>query len=60
MTQAQQIAGYLKLTKAHFHALTRDGGMIMNARQAIVSEMDPETKRIAWDLVELMGLRETL
>lgn len=53
--RASQIAGYLKLTSAHYHANMGAGGPFMPLRMQLAGEMDYETFMIAEQLKNALG-----
>lgn len=54
MTQAQLIAGYLKLTSAHYHSSTPTG-IFINLRSELAEEMDLRTLNIATNVASYLG-----
>lgn len=55
-TQAQLIAGYLKLTSAHYHLCNRHSpSPCLELRSLIAEEMDVDTLFIAIDMQKLLG-----
>ena len=55
MTRAQQIAGYLKLSAAHFTSTATDKGGILSLREKLSEEMDSDTLCLAQDIKRAMG-----
>jgi hypothetical protein len=54
-TKAEQIAGYLKLSSAHFTANGGNVEMILELRRKLAAEMDSETLTLAHDLKRIIG-----
>lgn len=55
LTPAEQIAGYLKLTSAHFYLNSRhDENLQLVLRKQIASEMSSKTLHAAQDLIDCM------
>lgn len=55
LTPAQQIAGFLKLTSAHYHANMGSEMAFMDARKNVASSMDCETFLLAVAIKEALG-----
>jgi hypothetical protein len=56
LTQAQQIAGYLKLTRAHYYLLGRHcPSPCLELRSLLVKDMSYETLELAAQLKSLIG-----
>ena len=55
MTKAQQIAGYLKLSAAHFTSTASAKGDILELRSKLAKEMEPQTLCLAHDIKIAMG-----
>jgi hypothetical protein len=55
MTQADQIAGYLKLTSAHFHSRAGFDSLCLIKRAEIADEMNATTLFLCLDIKNALG-----